>query len=127
VEQSYSGPTLSWDPAGPRDREPDRAGNCRAHLELGSAVQRGRKPGGVELWLCGPMKQGLGGLAVLLENHSVVKPSMSKGFRVPKFQLSMLLYLSQGCLQCLSMVPHSQNSSSLRLCSSCHFGFLIEC
>jgi uncharacterized protein YceK len=33
--------------------------------------------------------------AVLLVNHDVEKPSTSYGFRVLKFQLSLVLYLSQ--------------------------------
>jgi hypothetical protein len=38
------------------------------------------------------------------------------GFRVPKFQLSLVLYLSQVCLWHLSKVPDSQSSHGLHLC-----------
>jgi hypothetical protein len=39
---------------------------------------------------------------------------------VPKFQLLLVLYFSQACLQHLSKVPHSCSSRSLHLCPSCH-------
>jgi hypothetical protein len=40
----------------------------------------------------------------------------------PKFQLSLVLYLSQAYLQHLSKVPDSWSSSSLRLYPSYHLG-----
>jgi hypothetical protein len=46
------------------------------------------------------------------------------GVQVPKFQLSLVLYLSQACLQHLSKVPDSWSSCSLDLCPSCNFGSL---
>jgi hypothetical protein len=52
----------------------------------------------------------------------VEKTSMDSGFRVLKFQLSLLLYFSQVCLHCLSKVPDSQSLHSLCLCPSHHFG-----
>jgi hypothetical protein len=65
---------------------------------------------------------GTAGEPVLLVYHDVEKPSTGYGFRVPKFQLSLMLYLSQSCLQSLSKVSDSQSSRSLRLCTSHHFG-----
>jgi hypothetical protein len=38
------------------------------------------------------------------------------------FQLSLVVYLSQVCLQSLSKVPGSQSSHSLQLCPSRHLG-----
>jgi hypothetical protein len=51
--QGSSGPTRSWDLAGPRGGEPSRA----------------------EQWFHGPMGEGLGGPAVLLTDHGLEKPS----------------------------------------------------
>jgi hypothetical protein len=53
-------------------------------------------------------------------------------FRVLKFQFSLVLYLSQLCLQHLSKIPDSWSSHSLHLCPSRHFGsskdyFYISC
>jgi hypothetical protein len=86
--------------------------------------QPGRSVGGqwpvgvVAWWRLG----GTAGEPVLLVYHDVEKPSTGYGFRVPKFQLSLMLYLSQSCLQSLSKVSDSQSSRSLRLCTSHHFG-----
>jgi hypothetical protein len=44
------------------------------------------------------------------------------GFRVPKFQFSLVLCLSQACLQHLIKVPDSQSLCCLCLCPSHHFG-----
>jgi hypothetical protein len=76
----------------------------------------------------GLLGQGLAGQRVgrgprvLSVHHDVPKPSTAYGFKVLKFQFSLVLYLSQVCLQHLSKVPDYQNSHSLCLCSSCHFG-----
>jgi hypothetical protein len=54
-----------------------------------------------------PVGQAGCGLPVLSVYGNVEKPSMAQGFRVPKFQLSLVLYLSHGCLQHLrrSFIP----------------------
>jgi hypothetical protein len=72
--------------------------------------------GGLKGW------QASGGLPVLSVYCDVEKPSTNWGFRVPKFELSLVLYFSQACLQCLSKVPDSRSSCSLCLCPSHHFG-----
>jgi hypothetical protein len=84
-------------------------------------------PRGLGEWgLCGPVGLRLIGhqLAVLLVNLSLEKSSMSYMFRVPIFWLSLVLYLSQGCLQYLRKVPDSWSSPSLQLCPSHHLGSL---
>jgi hypothetical protein len=62
----------------------------------------------VALWACsegsgGPAGDwqwyGSGVLPVLLVYRDMEKTSMCLWFRVPKFQLSLVLYLSQVCLQ----------------------------
>jgi hypothetical protein len=62
------------------------------------------------------------GPAILLVYCGVEKPSRSSGFRVLMFQLSVVLYLSQGCLQHLSKVPGSRSSHGLWLYPSHHLG-----
>jgi hypothetical protein len=62
-----------------------------------------------------------GGLPALSVYCGMVKSSMGQGFKVQKFQLSLVLYLSQVCLQHLSKVPVSQRSRNL-LCPCHHFG-----
>jgi hypothetical protein len=96
AEWRTSGPTPSWGPGGPRDSE----------------------PGGAEQWLHGPLWWGLGGPAVLSVNCALEKPSTSLRFRVPYFLLSLVLCLSQVCLQHVSKIPDSQSSCSLQLCPS---------
>jgi hypothetical protein len=49
------------------------------------------------------------GVWILSVYCDVEKLSMGCGFRIPKFQLSLVLYLSQACLQHLRKVPDSQN------------------
>jgi hypothetical protein len=46
------------------------------------------------------------------------KLSMGYQFRVPKFQLFLVLYFSQGCLQNLSKVPDSQFTLSVSVSQS---------
>jgi hypothetical protein len=86
--------------------------------------QRCGEPSGAEQLLCRPMKQGLGGLAVLLVDHGMEKPFTILGFRMPLFQLSLVLYLRQVCLQCLGKIPGSCSSHGLWLCPSHCFGSL---
>jgi hypothetical protein len=59
---------------------------------------------------------GGGGPPILSVYHGVEKPSTGWELRVPKFQLSLVLYLSQVCLQHLSKVPDSQSLYCLHLC-----------
>jgi hypothetical protein len=80
----------------------------QAHLELVAGGPAGGQ------WGVG------GGPPVLSVYHGVKKPSMGQGFRVPKFQLSLVLHLSQVCLQHLSKVPDSRSSHNVRLCHSHH-------
>jgi hypothetical protein len=61
------------------------------------ALLQGQRASGVEQHLCRPKGQGLDRLAVLLLDRGIEKPSMILGFRMPCFQLSLVLYLSQVC------------------------------
>jgi hypothetical protein len=60
--------------------------------------------------LSGPMRQGL---AIVLLFCGLGKPSISLGFRMLMFQLSLMLYLRQVCLQPLSKVPGAWSSGGM--------------
>jgi hypothetical protein len=79
----------------------------------------------VEQWLHRPTGWGLAALAVLLVYHIMEKSSTSWGFGVLMFQLSLVLYLSQGCLQPLSNISGSLSSGELWLCPGSHHPGLI--
>jgi hypothetical protein len=132
------GLSLKWS-SGPVDLGPDRPEGCspsRDHASLwdGSLGKVWQACGvwawlelrsRLEEWLCGPIVWGLACSACcVLVNRGVEKPSLSWGLRVPKFWLSLVLYFSQGCLQCLCKVPSSWSSRGLRLCPSHHLGSL---
>jgi hypothetical protein len=92
---------------GPRGKETGGAEIWWAHAELGPVGAPGAgSPVGQSKWIHRPIGQGLG----------------EKSSTVPKFRLSLVFYLSQGCLQQLSKVLDSWNSCSLQLCPSCHLG-----
>jgi hypothetical protein len=63
--------------------------------------------------------------AVILVYCGMERPSMNWRLRVLMFQLSLVLYLSQVCLQPPSKVPGSWSSWDLWLCPSHHLGSLL--